>query len=296
MAGAASEPVALKVALHPSRSERVKREFRARKRAVEAGLDFVPEPLFVDDENFPDVAVATKFVEGRFPDDFNRDASRQLAACLARTHEVKFQPVADWRVLLNAHFNALESLVRRIGKRPWGNPVLTGGFTSAFREAKREAFARADLAGKAPGFVGLTHGDVSDNFLVDSVGKLWLVDWENSRVDDVVEEVVLVAIELGLAGAAERHFFEQYVRANPPVEAVDLRAARSAYDASVPLYLLCWDLEFAAALPFCRGSVKSLSISLASSVSALPDHFSHATKDALMRGTRAAAELLVKRA
>jgi thiamine kinase-like enzyme len=40
------------------------------------------------------------------------------------------------------------------------------------------------------------HGDLSDNFLVDDSGKIWLIDWENSEYGDVFEEICFLPISI----------------------------------------------------------------------------------------------------
>ena len=59
---------AIKICMYPERKEKVIGEFSIRKKMINIGLDFVPEPLWTDTNIFEHGAVIFDYIEGDSPD------------------------------------------------------------------------------------------------------------------------------------------------------------------------------------------------------------------------------------
>jgi thiamine kinase-like enzyme len=93
------------------------------------------------------------------------------------------------------------------------------------------------------GLTSRLHGDLSDNFILDEKGKLWLIDWENSIVDDTIEEIFFF-MYINLKKEQEEVFINHYKLAFGPAKNIDFLNIKDAYMSLYPLYYICWNLNF----------------------------------------------------
>lgn len=238
---------AVKVALYPERHDRVIREFEIRRCLVEHGLDFIPRPRWTDEELFRNGAAIYDFAPGE-PLECDGGADEgtvhRIAETLAALHALDLRVIPDGFQMAEELLERVSVLVRKtVDNLAWlMNDELRDGLFRALGEAGdklhecRNAFTI--------GLVGRCHDDVAGNIVVGEDGKLWLVDWENSCVEDIVEEVVSVSMELGLPEDDARVLFERYQELFPAAREIDFFGMRRAYDIPTPICNICYSIDF----------------------------------------------------
>jgi hypothetical protein len=86
------------------------------------------------------------------------------------------------------------------------------------------------------------HGDLSNNFIVDADGKVWLIDWENSEYRDLIEEVFFFA-EANLDDEAFNYFIKQYKKEFPVASDIDFHNIQDAYRCLNPLFYIYFGFD-----------------------------------------------------
>ena len=238
---------AVKIAMYPERRTKVLGEFEIRKSMIERGFDFIPPPHWIDDEIFPNGAAIFTYIEGkalerdRQPEE---ETLSKIAAILADLHTLDLQVVADG-------FRMAEELMERVGvlvrKTENEYPSLVGrelrdGIRRAFDEINQKLLEYRNVF--SIGLIGRCHDDVAGNVVVGDDGRLWLVDWENSCVEDIVEEMVSVAHELGLPENSTRFLFDRYKTLFGPARDIDFPAMSRAYHLPTPICNICYSIDF----------------------------------------------------
>ncbi|MEE8440178.1 MAG: aminoglycoside phosphotransferase family protein [Spirochaetia bacterium] len=241
------ESFAVKVALYPERRDQVIREFEIRRRLVEQGLDFVPRPHWTDEELFRNGASIYEYVSGE-PLECDGSADEKtlhrIAGTLAELHALDLRVIPNGFQMAEELLGRVKVLVRKTvdEHERLVNDELRDGLSRAVREVGdklhecRSAFTI--------GLVGRCHDDVAGNIVVGEDGKLWLVDWENSCVEDIVEEMVSVSTELNLPEDRALVLFERYQALFPAAREVDFIAMSRAYDIPTPICNICYSIDF----------------------------------------------------
>lgn len=245
------ELFAVKVAMYPERHDQVIREFTIRKSMVEHGFDFVPPPRWTDEESFADGAAVYDYIEGQAirsvlgaNGGMLTELLHGLAEMLAQLHVVDLRVVNDGFSLAQEMLARTNDLIDRTIKRHGSlvNDDLDKGLRRAFDEVQR---AVSELRSSFTiGLIGRCHDDVAGNVIVGENGKLWLIDWENSTVEDIVEELVSVSHDLRLSESQGRTFFERYQERFPAARGIDFSAMRRAYDLPNPICNICYSIDF----------------------------------------------------
>lgn len=180
----------LKTALYPQRKDKVLQEATIRNYFLNKGLDFLPAPVYTDNTLFPNGAVIYEFIDGKVPDFTNLDSLKQMAHILARIHSTNFKVLLGPTTITN-----LEATLTRITSKTnltYSN-LVNSSIKFAFEKALTECKALfSKFIANHPNMKSITadlHGDLSNNFIIDSHDKIWLIDWENSEYGDITEEV-----------------------------------------------------------------------------------------------------------
>jgi len=153
------------------------REVIAHGLAAEAGI----APRILARSHSGDVMV-TEFINGRVwtATDFESPAQReQLSALLGRVHRLSL-PIASRWPFQPLHFAA-----------DYRRRAVPGARADAFFEAAQQACARLEAA-SAPRV--LAHGDALPGNVIESAGRLWLIDWEFAQCADPVWDLAAFAV------------------------------------------------------------------------------------------------------
>ncbi|MFX1281957.1 MAG: phosphotransferase, partial [Promethearchaeota archaeon] len=237
---------AIKICMYPERSKKVIGEFAVRKNLINLGLDFVPRPLWIDKEIFNHGAVVFNYIEGNSPDFSNEDNLRKLAQVLSKLHKHYLKIIPDGYQVFQDHFKYLKDLVFKITTKYdyIVNDDIKHGLELALSslvtilESKRNQFTY--------GLIGLCHDDVASNCITDPNEKIWLVDWENTCIEDIVEEIVYTAFGLDLNEATKSFFFDAYQKAFPKAKGINFLEVGKIYLELEPLLNICWGFDFLA--------------------------------------------------
>ncbi|MHA2089178.1 MAG: phosphotransferase family protein, partial [Promethearchaeota archaeon] len=94
------------------------------------------------------------------------------------------------------------------------------------------------------GLIGLCHDDVASNLIIDPNEKIWLVDWENSCIGDIVDEIVSTTFGLNLDKKLSQYFYNSYQEVFPPAKNINFLEIGDIYLEMGPIYDICWGLDF----------------------------------------------------
>jgi thiamine kinase-like enzyme len=233
----------LKICQYPERKTKVIKEVEIRNNFIDKGWDFIPESIHVDTEIFKNSAVIYKFIDGKKPDFSNCAILRQLAEILTQIHneDLKIQPDGFSNAMKN--YQSLKELISEsIDKYDYLiNKELKQSLIEASEEVKTNIVLRKHYF--TNGLSSRLHGDLSDNFILDENGKLWLIDWENSIVNDTLEEIFFF-MYINLKKEQEEFFIKKYKLAFESAKNIDFLNIKDAYMSLYPLFYICWNLNF----------------------------------------------------
>jgi thiamine kinase-like enzyme len=233
----------LKICQYPERKSKILKEVEIRNNFIDKGWKFIPKTIHIDTEIFDNSAVIYKFIDGKKPDFSNYSTLKKIAQILSQIHleELKIYPDGFSEAMKN--YQSLKKLVgESIDKYDYLiNEDLKQSLIKALDELKDK------IVLKKPYFtIGLKsrlHGDLSDNFILDKKEKLWLIDWENSIVDDTLEEIFFF-MYINLKNEQEELFIKEYKQAFKPARDIDFLNIQDTYISLYPLYYICWNLNF----------------------------------------------------
>ncbi|MBN1329098.1 MAG: aminoglycoside phosphotransferase family protein [Candidatus Heimdallarchaeota archaeon] len=234
---------ALKTALYPERKGKILHEAKIRSFFIENGLDCIPPPIYTDELFFSNGAVIYDFVEGNKLDFFDLEIISQFALVTSKIHQVKFEIIQDGFSNIEKFSSSLEQAVHKIDLAypHLLNTSLTLAFDSALKEFK-------DLLPLKKRHTTIAinaqlHGDLSDNFVIDSRQKIWLLDWENSEFGDVAEELCWF---LSTNKASPEHraiFFQEYQNHFHLAKRIPFEALYSVYFTGNLIFNICWGID-----------------------------------------------------
>ncbi|MHA2280985.1 MAG: hypothetical protein ACXAC5_09045 [Promethearchaeota archaeon] len=235
---------AIKICMYPERSEKVIGEFSIRKKMIKLGLDFVPESLWIDRNTFEYGAVVFDYVDGFSPDFTNKKNLSKLVRILSKLHINNLTKIPDGYQVLQNNLKYLKDLVAKTitNYNYIINDNIKQGMKLAFLELESSFVSKR--AKFTQGLFGLCHDDVASNCLIDPKEKIWLVDWENSCVEDIVNEVVYIAFGLKLDRKLREYFYKSYQEVFPPAKNINFLEVGEIYLEMEPIYNICYGFDF----------------------------------------------------
>ncbi|NHJ05252.1 MAG: aminoglycoside phosphotransferase family protein [Candidatus Heimdallarchaeota archaeon] len=234
---------ALKTALYPERKKKVLREAEIRNFFIENGINCIPPPIFSDDSLFPNGAVIYEFVAGSKPDFNDFDLIKQFAQITGKIHQIDYELI-DYGF---SNIEKLSSFLEQTIKKIITNfpHLMNQSIISAFKIGTEE-FKALLPPEKERVMIGINahlHGDLSDNFIVDSNDKIWLLDWENSEYGDIVDEISWFLSVNDFSLEKRAIFFQEYQLSFPEAKKVNFEDLYSLYAASNTIFNICWGLD-----------------------------------------------------
>lgn len=234
---------ALKTALYPERKEKVLREVKFRNFFIEKGLTCIPRPIHSDSEIFPNGAVIYEFAEGSKPESISKEILIQFAQIIGEIHKIDFEIISDGYSQIQNTLHSLEKTIKSIKTRypHLLNSDIEEAFAKAVEEYQQMISDKRDLF--TIGINAQLHGDLSDNFVVDKNGKIWLIDWENSERGDVLDEVYWFLYVNEIKPENHSVFFQEYQKRFPPAQKINIEELRDFYYAVTPVFNICWGID-----------------------------------------------------
>jgi thiamine kinase-like enzyme len=95
-------------------------------------------------------------------------------------------------------------------------------------------------------FIGINarlHGDLSDNFIIDSKNKIWLLDWENSEYGDIIDELCWLLSCNDFSLDQRKIFFQEYQQHFPESEDIKFEDLYLLYYSSNLIFNICWGID-----------------------------------------------------
>jgi len=234
---------ALKTALYPERKKKILREAEIRNFFIEKGINCIPTPVYSDEALFPNGAVIYEFVPGIKPDFNDIKLIKQFAQITSRVHQIDYKLIEDGYSNLLKLYNFLEKTVEKIiGKFPH---LMNQSIISAYEIGVKE-FKELMSKEKDQEMIGINahlHGDLSDNFVVDSQKKIWLLDWENSEYGDIVDEVCWFLSVNDFSFEKRAIFFQEYQQSFSLAQKINFEDLFSLYAASNAILNICWGVD-----------------------------------------------------
>ena len=230
--------------MYPERTEKVIGEFTIRKEMNNLGLDFVPESLWIDTNTFEHGAVVFDYIDGFSPDFSKKENLRKLAQILSELHSHSLKKIPDGYQVLQNHFKYLKDLVlNTITNYDYIiNDYIKQGMKLALLELKMELASKKAVF--THGLFGLCHGDIASSCIIDPLEKIWLVDWENSNVEDIIDEIVYTAFGLKLDKKLRVYFYKSYQEVFPSAKNINFLEVGEIYLEMEPIYNICWGFDF----------------------------------------------------
>ncbi|MHA2364086.1 MAG: aminoglycoside phosphotransferase family protein [Candidatus Hodarchaeales archaeon] len=233
----------LKLAQYPERTEKVLKEADIRQYFITNGLECLPSPIHSDQHFLSYGAVIYHFIEGNIPDFNDQNNLKQMAEILASIHRLNIQVVPQGYKQLIKYFEYLKKTITRTTQlyTHLMNEFILSGFRKVLEEiswaidAKHNAFTH--------GLTSILHGDLSDNFILDQDGKIWLIDWENSEPGDVVEEICSFVYDNKVTHENKIFFFKEYQKHCPQAQTINFDEIEPLYNQSVPVFNICWGID-----------------------------------------------------
>ena len=230
----------LKTALYPERTQKILNEVKIRNYFIEKGLQFVPAPKHSDKEFFRNGAVIYDFVEGNLSVFDNENIIKKMAHNLAEIHKLDYKIKINGLEHMMMNHQFLMSTINRLETNYsyLVNPSISKAFTQALTEYENIILENKSLF--LYGISGILHGDLSDNFITDPQGKIWLVDWENSEYGDILDEICTFVYDNDIEGDLRKLFFNEYKIHFTPASQLDLEKIGLFYICVMPVFNLCW--------------------------------------------------------
>ncbi|MGC9781650.1 MAG: aminoglycoside phosphotransferase family protein [Candidatus Heimdallarchaeota archaeon] len=234
---------ALKTALYPERKEKILKEAQIRTFFIENGLLCIPRPLYSDCEIFPNGAVIYEYIEGNKPDFNNISNLRQFARIISEIHGIEYEIVDDGSSQIKKLYQSLKQTTSKIiTEYPHlMNPLIILAFENALKEFEQKINEKSEEI--TIGVNARLHGDLSDNFIIDGNGKIWLIDWENSEYGDVMEELCWFLYVNNIKPENRLKFFQEYQKWFIPARKFMFEEISGLYYAATPVFNICWGLD-----------------------------------------------------
>jgi len=171
----------LKMALFPERTQKVLNEAKIRDEFLHQGLKFLTPAFHIDQEFLTNGAVIYKYIEGKMAVFNDKSVITQMARYLAEIHNLNYKINPNGFQHIMSFFQSLNDTIQSIQNR-YSN-LLNDSIQSAFTAALEEyhTLIQDNRGIFTHGISSILHGDLSNNFILDPHGKLWLIDWENSE-------------------------------------------------------------------------------------------------------------------
>ncbi|MHA1442476.1 MAG: aminoglycoside phosphotransferase family protein [Candidatus Heimdallarchaeota archaeon] len=234
---------ALKTALYPKRKDKVLREAQFRTFFIEKGLSFIPRPIHVDTEIFPNGAVIYEYADGSKPESISKETLIQFGQIIGEIHKIDFEIINDGYTQIQNTLQFLDKTIKSIKTRypHLLNPLIDEAFAKAIDEYKKMISDKKELF--TIGINAQLHGDLSDNYVVDNNGKIWLLDWENSERGDVLEELYWFLYVNNVKPENHSAFFKEYQRTFTPAQEINIEDLTDFYFAVTPVFNICWGID-----------------------------------------------------
>jgi len=234
---------ALKTALYPKRKDKVLREAQFRTFFIEKELTCIPHPIHIDSEIFPNGAVIYEYAEGSKPDFISKEILIQFAQIIGKIHKIDFEIISDGYTQIQNMVQSLEKTINSIKTRypHLLNSLIEKAFANAVEEYKQKISDKQDLF--TIGINAQLHGDLSDNYVVDKNGKIWLIDWENSERGDVLDELCWFLFVNDVKPENHSLFFQEYQKSFPSAQKINIEKLTGFYFAVTPVFNICWGID-----------------------------------------------------
>lgn len=233
---------ALKVSKFPERKKKVLKEVEIRSEMCEFGFDFIPPHYFTDTEIFPNSAVAYEYIEGDLPNFEDPNIIDQFALIISQVHSHNLEEMNGLDMVNTVY----ESLLNHENKMmEIFDYLVSDELRKALIEARKYIRVIIDQNQQhlSRGLISRTHGDLSDNFIADQNGKIWLIDWESSEINDTLEDI-LFFVFINLNKEQYRTFTDAYKRYLPQANNINIDARKLVHDTMTPIFYIYWNLDF----------------------------------------------------
>jgi thiamine kinase-like enzyme len=233
----------LKTALYPERTQKVLNEAKIRNKFIDQGLKFVPHPRYSDQKFFKKGAVLYDYVEGQQAKFDSKNSLAQMARYQAEIHNLNFQINPKGVDQIFDYYRFLEEIIQKLQAKNADllNTLINEAFSRVLKEYKTIIESNLELF--PFGISSILHGDLSDNFITDPDGKLWLIDWENSEYGDSVNEICTFVYDNDIQGELRDFFFSEYQKHFKPAAKLNFKKISTIYFQAVPIFNLCWGMD-----------------------------------------------------
>ena len=233
----------LKMALFPERAQKVLNEAKIREEFLHQGLKFLTPALHIDQEFLPNGAVIYEYIEGKMTVFNDKLVLIQIARYLAEIHNLNYKINPNGFQHIMSFFQSLEDTIQSIKNR-YSN-LMNDSIQSAFNSVLAEFHTLIQDNRKlfTHGITSILHGDLSNNFILDPHGKLWLIDWENSEYGDCLEEISYFLFDNNLDKESREFFFTEYQKHFSTAEGLNLEKIAPFYVMVIPVFNICWGID-----------------------------------------------------
>jgi len=234
---------ALKTALYPERKKKILQEAEIRKYFINEGLNFIPSPRYSDELFFPNGAVIYDYVEGKKPNFNDHETIKQFALIVGKIHAIDFEIINDGSSIIENLYTSLEQIIHKITNTypHLMNDSILAAFEYALNEYTQMINRERDKF--TIGIKARLHGDLSDNFIIDSSNKIWLLDWENSEYGDVSDELCWFLFVNKISKKNIEIFFQEYKKNFNPAKKINFIDIYPLYFAITPVYNICFGIS-----------------------------------------------------
>ncbi|NHJ85438.1 MAG: aminoglycoside phosphotransferase family protein [Asgard group archaeon] len=234
---------AVKTALYPERKKKIINEANIRSFFIENGLDCIPPPIYSDESIFPYGAVIYDFVEGTKPSSFSNDNIKQFARIISKIHQINYEVIEHGYTNIEKLFTFFKETINKISTKY--THLVNTKIKSAFELAILEF---EDMLPKESDYNSIAinaqlHGDLSDNFVIDSNDKVWLLDGENSEFGDIADEICWFFSVTDISEEQRAIFVEEYQTQFPVTKGINFERLFTLYFASNIVLNICWGID-----------------------------------------------------
>jgi len=207
------------------------------------GLKFLTPALHIDQEFLTNGAVIYKYIKGKMAVFNDKSVLTQMARYLAEIHNLNYKINPNGFQHIMSFFQSLDDTIQSIQNRYSNllNDSIQSAFTAALEEYHTLIQDNRDIF--THGISSILHGDLSNNFILDPHGKLWLIDWENSEYGDCIEEISCFVFDNDLDGESQEFFFNKYQKHFSPALGLNLEKIAPFYVMVVPVFNICWGID-----------------------------------------------------
>lgn len=233
----------IKTALYPERKKKVLGEATIRTNFIKKGIKCIPAPIYIDDEILPNGAVIYEYVEGLQPNFKEEELVKQIAYFLAELHQKEYEKLAHGFENLKKIVSGLERTINKITRNY--TQLVNEEINSALENGLQKLQNELKLFDKKE-FIGINarlHGDMSDNFILDSNNKIWLLDWENSEFGDIVEEISFFLASNKVTREKRRIFYSEYQKHFPLTQDIPFEDLYKFYSSIITVFNICWGID-----------------------------------------------------